>query len=95
MEHALAGVAMGERRPRAALEEPTLFALTDKEPKYLGERLIDVDLADRILRLWSQVLSFPDAPADGPAASPMRIPVPARTANSTRRSVGSANCIVC
>ena len=49
---------MGERRPRAALEEPTLFALTDKEPKYLGERLIDVDLADRILRLWSQVCPF-------------------------------------
>jgi hypothetical protein len=64
VEHTLAEVPVGEGRPRAALEEPTGSPLTDEEPKHFGERLIDVDLPNRVLRLRGQVLSFPNAPAD-------------------------------
>jgi hypothetical protein len=64
MEHTLAEVAVGEGRLRAALEEPVGFSLSDEELKHLDERLIDVDLSDRVLRLRSRVLSFPNASAD-------------------------------
>jgi len=64
MKDALAQVAVGEGRPRPALEEPTCRPITDEDPQHFGERLVDVDVPDRILGLRSQVLSFPDAPAD-------------------------------
>ena len=35
VKHALAEVAMGERRPGAALEEPTGFPLPDEEQKHV------------------------------------------------------------
>src|SRR5262245_59888755 len=64
MEHALAEVAVRQGSPGAALEQPTGPALTDENPKHFGERLIDVDLADRVLRFRGEVPSLPNAPAD-------------------------------
>jgi hypothetical protein len=57
MEHALAEVAVCDGRPGATLEQSTGPPLTDVDPQHLGERLIDVDFADSILRLRGQVLS--------------------------------------
>ena len=60
VEHGLAEVPVGEGRSRAALEQPTGSPLANEESKHFGERFIDVNLPDRILRLRGQVLSFPN-----------------------------------
>src|SRR6266545_7634842 len=64
MKDALAQIAVGEGRPRPALEEPTRCPITDEDPQHFGERLVDVNFPDRVRCLRSEILSFPNAPAD-------------------------------